>query len=106
MADLHSMQPMPAVTHPPEAQERVSLGENSLCQSNTGHRSGLPGSVRRLRAGSVIMPRVLERMEASDSLRVIALPYDLDSLRPSKPGMRGVCVRITPGSRRTFDEEK
>ena len=49
-------------------------GENSLCQSNTGQRSGLPLSVRRLRAGSVIITRVLLRMSSSLSLRVMVLP--------------------------------
>ena len=38
---------------PAAAHSCVSVGENALCRSKTGQMSGLPGSVRRLRAGSV-----------------------------------------------------
>ena len=38
---------------PAAAHSWVSSGEKALCRSNTGQMSGLPGSVRRLRAGSV-----------------------------------------------------
>src|SRR5216683_4814807 len=68
IAILHSMQPIPALRHPAADQDNVSGGENNLCQSCTGQISGLPGSVRRLRAGSVIMARDLVRMDSSDSL--------------------------------------
>src|SRR5215469_6756128 len=78
MAALHSMQPMPALVQPLRTHSRRPGSrtgvEKSLCQSYTGQTSGLPGSVRRLRAGSVTMALVLARMSASDSERVIALP--------------------------------
>src|SRR5216683_6260941 len=68
IAILHSMQPIPALRQPSADHTSVSGGENNLCQSYTGQMSGLPGSVRRLRAGSVIMARDLVRMDSSDSL--------------------------------------
>src|SRR5216683_3348519 len=74
IAALHSMQPMPAVRQPSADHFSVSGGENSLCQSYTGHTSGFPGSLRRLRAGSVTMTLVLARMSASLSLSMMALP--------------------------------
>src|SRR6202047_2445464 len=45
IAALHSMQPMPAVRQPSADHFNVSGGENSLCQSYTGHTSGFPGSL-------------------------------------------------------------
>ena len=74
IAALHSMQPMPAVRQPSADHFSVSGGENSLCQSYTGHTFGFPGSLRRLRAGSVTITLVLARMSASLSLSVMALP--------------------------------
>src|ERR1700687_6074576 len=73
MAALHSMQPMPAVRQPSADHFSVSGGENSLCQSYTGHTSGFPGSLRRFLAGSVIIVRVLVRIERLDSLSAIEL---------------------------------
>jgi len=73
IAVLHSMQPIAAVRQPSADHASVSGGENSLCQSYTGQMSGLPGSVRRLRAGSVIMARDFVRMESFDSLREMKL---------------------------------
>ena len=102
-ADAGGRQPVRTHSRRPGSRSGV---ENSLCQSKTGQTSGLPGSVRRLRAGSVTITLVLARMSASDSESVMALPYDLDILRPSRPGMRGVGVRRAAGSSRTLSNEK
>src|SRR5206468_5001811 len=50
---LQSRHPMPAVRQPMAQSSRSAYGVKILCKSNTGHTSGLPGSDRRLRAGSV-----------------------------------------------------
>ena len=68
------MQPMPAVVQPSRTQARVSSLEYSLCRSHTGHFSGVPGSVRRTRAGSVVMPLILRAMDSGSSVRPMVLP--------------------------------
>ena len=45
-----------------------------LCRSPTGHRSGLPGSVRRMRAGSVTMVFSFCRTTGSGSVSMMVLP--------------------------------
>ena len=60
---------MPAVRQPFAAHSRVDCGENALCRSNTGQTSGLPGSVRRLRAGSVTIGRSFWRTVSGSSFR-------------------------------------
>jgi hypothetical protein len=76
-------------------------GEKTLCRSNTGHMSGSPGSLRRLRAGSVIIVCSFSRTVAGSFLRKIALPYDFDILRPSVLGIRFVSVSSVCGSGKT-----
>ena len=44
---------MPAVRQPVAQASRGASGVKILCRSKTGQMSGLPGSLRRLRAGSV-----------------------------------------------------
>ena len=67
------MQPIAAVRQPWSDHAIVSGGENSLCQLKTGQTSGLPGSWRRLRAGSVIITFVFARIDSSLSLSQMAL---------------------------------
>src|ERR1019366_3058435 len=83
---LHSMQPIPAVRQPSFTLAMVSAVLKILCRSPTGQRSGLPGSVRRMRAGSVTIVFSFWRKEASGSLNRMVLPYDFDILRPSEIG--------------------
>ena len=47
--------------------------EKTLWRSKTGQTSGLPGSVRRMRAGSVTMVLSLARMSASGSESMMVL---------------------------------
>src|SRR3989441_2359939 len=54
---LQSRQPIAAVRHPVAQYSRSGGGVKMRWRSNTGHTSGLPGSVRRLRAGSVTIGR-------------------------------------------------
>ena len=63
--------------------------------------SGLPGSLRRLRAGSVTIGRILARMTSGGSASSMSLPYDLDILRPSVPGTLGISVSFASGSGKT-----
>ncbi len=69
-----------------------------LCRSNTGQISGLPGSLRRLRAGSVTMGLILAVISSGVSESRIALLSDFDILRPSVPGTLGIWVSLAPGS--------
>ena len=50
---------MPAVRQPVAAHSRSAAGVKILWRSKTGHTSGLPGSERRRRAGSVTIGRTL-----------------------------------------------
>jgi len=90
---LHSMQPMPADRHPSFTFAIVGWSLNILCRSPTGQRSGLPGSVRRTRAGSVTMVFSFCRSTGSGSVSKIVFPYDFDILRPSVPGNFAAGVR-------------
>src|SRR5271165_7148306 len=72
-----------------------------LCRSPTGHTSGLPGSLRRMRAGSVTMVFNFARRDVSGSLNKIVLPYDFDILRPSVPGSLAAGVSSGFGSEKT-----
>src|SRR2546428_329823 len=98
---LQSRHPMAAVRQPVAQYSRSAGGVKILCRSNTGHTSGLPGSERRLRAGSVIMGRTLARIVSGGSASSMSLPYDLDILRPSVPGTLGISVSLTSGSGKT-----
>ena len=64
---LQSRQPIPALRQPAAAHYCVSRGEKALCKSKTGQTSGSPGSVRRLRAGSVTMGLSFSRTTAGAS---------------------------------------
>src|ERR1019366_51790 len=79
----------------------VSLLLKILCKSPTGQTSGFPGSLRRMRAGSVTMVFNLARNDASGSLSRMVLPYDFDILRPSVPGSLAAGVRSGLGSEKT-----
>ena len=72
-----------------------------LCRSPTGQTSGLPGSVRRTRAGSVTMVFSFCRTTGSGSVSRMVLPYDFDILRPSVPGSLGAGVSKGCGSGKT-----
>ena len=65
---------MPAVRQPCAAHSCVSRGEKALCRSKTGQISGLPGSMRRLRAGSVTIGRIFSRTTSGGSLSSTTLP--------------------------------
>ena len=98
---LQSRQPNPAVRQFVATYSRSSAGVKILCRSNTGQMSGLPGSERRLRAGSVIIGRTLARTTSGGSASSMSLPYDFDILRPSVPGTFGISVSLTSGSGKT-----
>src|SRR5215831_1756044 len=98
---LQSRQPMPAVRHPAAQASRSGADVKILCRSKTGHTSGLPGSLRRLRAGSVIIGLTFVVISSSVSESRMALPSDLDILRPSVPGTFGISVSLAPGSGKT-----
>src|SRR3954452_10556670 len=93
---------MPAVVQPTSTLAIVSWSLNILCNEYTGQTCGLPGSVRRTRAGSVTIVFSFERISASGSLNIIALPYDFDILRPSVPGNFGMEVNNGCGSGNTY----
>src|SRR5205807_9482864 len=99
---LHSMQPIPALRHPAYTFCSVSLELKILCTSPTGQTSGLPGSVRRTRAGSVTIVLSFCRRTGSGSLIRIELPYDFDIFRPSVPGNFGDGVSSACGSGKTY----
>src|SRR5712672_3980450 len=90
---LHSRQPMPAVVQPCCTHFFLSSSEYTRCSDQTGHFSGLPGSVRFTRAGSVGMVLIFFAIDSGSSRREIVLPYDLDIFCPSRPGMREASVR-------------
>src|SRR5262244_545127 len=98
---LQSRQPMPAVRHPVAQASRSGAGVKILCRSKTGHTSGLPGSLRRLRAGSVIIGLTFVVISSSVSESRMALFSDLDIFRPSVPGTLGISVSLAPGSGNT-----
>ena len=98
---LHSMQPMPAERQPSSTFTIVSRSLKILCRSPTGQTSGLPGSVRRTRAGSVTMVFSFCRTTGSGSVSRMVLPYDFDILRPSVPGSFGAGVSSGCGSGKT-----
>ena len=61
--------------------------------------SGVPGSERRTRLGSVTAGRSFSQIDAGDSSRSIVLPSDLDIFAwPSSPMMRRVGVSNALGS--------
>src|SRR2546426_951089 len=66
---LQSRQPIPAVRQPVAQASRSAAGVKILCRSNTGQISGLPGSLRRLRAGSVTMGLTLRMTTSAGSER-------------------------------------
>src|SRR3989454_4044385 len=66
---LQSRQPMPAVRQPVAHAARASSGVKMRCRSNTGQTSGLPGSLRRLRAGSVTIGLILAVISSGESTR-------------------------------------
>src|SRR5450432_3285801 len=80
----------------------VSLLLKILCKSPTGQTSGFPGSLRRMRAGSVTMVFNLARSDASGSLSKMVLPYDFDIFRPSVPGSLAAGVSRGCGSTKVF----
>src|SRR5258708_10464335 len=71
---LHSMHPMPADRHPTLTLSMVAGLLKILCKSPTGQTSGLPGSVRRTRAGSVTMVFSFWRTTGSGSGNRMYLP--------------------------------
>src|SRR5580693_7120458 len=98
---LHSMHPMPAVVQPSHTFRRVASDEKTLWRSPTGQTSGLPGSLRRMRAGSVTIVFSFCRTTGSGSVSMIVFPYDFDIFRPSVPGNFGVGVSKGWGSGNT-----
>src|SRR6266702_1649133 len=66
---LQSRQPIPAVRQPVAQASRSAAGVKILCRSNTGQIAGLPGSLRRLRAGSVTMGLTLRMTTSAGSER-------------------------------------
>jgi hypothetical protein len=63
------------------------------------HTSGVPGSVRRTRAGSVTAGRSFAQIDSGGSSRPIVFPMDFDIFAcPSSPMMRRVGVRSACGS--------
>src|SRR5213593_4823698 len=98
---LQSKHPKPAVRQLVATSSRSPAGVKILCRSKTGQISGLPGSERRLRAGSVIIGRTLARIVSGESASSMSLPYDFDILRPSVPGTLGISVSFTSGSGNT-----
>src|SRR5438093_447228 len=102
---LQSRHPIPAVRHPVAHASRSAAGVKILCRSNTGQMSGLPGSVRRWRAGSVTIGRTLRVIVGPSSARPSELVYDFDIFRPSVPGTFGISVSFTSGSGNTSRNE-
>src|SRR5262249_29727109 len=98
---LQSRQPKAAVRHFVAHSSRSAGGVKILCRSNTGQTSGVPGSLRRLRAGSVTIRRMLARITSDGSASSMSLPYDFDILRPSVPGTFGISVSLASGSGKT-----
>ena len=79
----------------------VARSLKTLCRSPTGQTSGLPGSERRTRAGSVTIVLSFCRTTGSGSVSMIVLPYDFDILRPSVPGNLAAGVSKACGSGNT-----
>ena len=71
---LHSRQPMPAVVQPLCAHCLVASSEYTRCSDHTGHFSGVPGSVRLTRAGSVGMVLTLRETDSGSSRSAMVLP--------------------------------
>src|SRR5579862_2839839 len=90
-----------AVLQPSHTLTMVGWSLKILCKSPTGQMSGLPGSVRRTRAGSVTMVLSFCRTTGSGSVSRMVLPYDFDILRPSVPGSLAAGVSSGCGSGKT-----
>src|SRR6266478_2675265 len=95
------MHPIPAERQPSFTLAIVSLLLKILCRSPTGQRSGLPGSVRRTRAGSVTIVFNFWRTTGSGSVSRTVFLYDFDILRPSVPGSFAAGVSKGWGSGKT-----
>src|SRR5215475_5462817 len=95
------MHPIPAERQPSLTLAIVSSLLKILCRSPTGHTSGLPGSERRTRAGSVTIVFNFWRTTGSGSVSNTVLPYDFDILRPSVPGNLAAGVSSGCGSGNT-----
>ncbi|MND07833.1 hypothetical protein D3C83_300790 [compost metagenome] len=65
---------MPAVVQPLTTQALRSSFEYTLCSSQTGHFSGLPGSLRLIRAGSVGMVFTFFATTSGSSRSAMVLP--------------------------------
>ena len=92
---------MPAVRQPVAQASRSAGGVKILWRSKTGQISGWPGSLRRLRAGSVIIGLTLPVISSGVSESRMALFSDFDIFRPSVPGTFGISVSLAPGSGNT-----
>ncbi len=93
------MHPMPAVVQPVRTSAWRSAPEKNLCSVKMLHTSGLPGSVRRTRAGSVAAVRSLSQIAFSGSRRLMVLPRLFDILAlPSRPSSLGVVEKSGCGS--------
>jgi hypothetical protein len=71
---LQSRQPIPALRQPCSTHAWQVSSEYTWCNCQTGQLAGSPGSVRRMRAGSVGIRRILCVTEAASSRSVIVLP--------------------------------
>src|SRR3990167_3737712 len=87
MGLLQSTQPMPALLQPFSTQLFTSSLEYILCNDQTGHFVGSPGSERLILAGSVGIVMIFFSTMGISSLREIVLLYDLDIFCPSSPGI-------------------
>ena len=63
--------------------------------------SGLPGSLRRTRFGSVNIVITSVRISSALAVRPMVFPYDFDILRPSRPGTFAAVVCSGSGSGKT-----
>ena len=93
------MQPMPAVVHPACTAACRASSEKNLCSVKMLHFSGVPGSVRLTRAGSVAAARSLSQIAFSGSASAMVLPRLFDILAcPSSPRIFGVVENSGCGS--------
>ena len=93
------MQPMPAVVQPMCTAACRSASEKNLCSVKMLHFSGVPGSVRLTRAGSVAAVRSLSQTAASGSASAMVLPTLFDIfVCPSSPRIFGVVENSGSGS--------
>ena len=65
---------IPAVVQPPRTQSLRASSEYTWCNDQTGQRSGVPGSVRFTRAGSVGIVRIFFSTDSGASRSAIVLP--------------------------------